>query len=910
MRLFCYYALNTFVNQLKKLFKTWVLIFLLVCMVIGGLIGAGAAKLSDMSEPEEPENTVTEPGDIPLPNWDELPEDPGEEISDEPDERMGHIVELIAGGVILAVLVYEALGADKNGSRIFQPADVNLLFSAPMRPQSVLMFRLTTQLGMAILASVYLLFQLPNLTLNLGLGLWPALAIIGTWCFTIALGKLVQTLLYLLCSNHPGAKAIMRRAVYALLALVGAAFFYFWKSSGRGVFDAAAAFFNAPATRYIPVWGWLKGITAFALEGSLTGALACIAACLLAMAALLFVIRRMKADFYEDAMAKSEETAELLEKARSEKNAGLFVTRRKKDRSDSLRRDGLNRGAGAAMFFHKALYNRFRFAHLGFFTKTGELYLVAAVGMALASKYFFHTRSLIPTAAVLTVFVFYRTLGNPLLQDTQADLFRMVPESTWSKLFFSLLGGTANCLLDVLPALIAAVILLPGDVLTALGWLVLIATMDFYASNVSAFIHLSVPAATGKTVKQLVQVLFLYFGLLPDVAIMAVALVLDAPAAGVGLCAALNAGLGFLFLALSPLFLTPGAGRSVPAAAAGEGVIRQARRVFSRLGCSAAMILLVASVLQIALVALVNAVAPEFYSLGWAAWVLSFAPLYLVAVPVGLLIARKAPALPPEGEGMTAGRYVGILFISVFLLTAGNLVGVLAQMLLSGLTGTLPTNPIESFAMDDSLFLRILFMVILAPLIEEFIFRKTLIDRMRPYGEKLAVVTSALMFGLFHGNLSQMFYAFTLGLVLGYVYQRTGKLRYSVGIHMLVNFFGGVVSTELARRAMPALEGLEDFSGSLDLSNMADVAEMLEHVDLSSLLSPWLIGLGLYEILSLVCAVVGLVLLIVRSRRVTFRPMPQELPRSAHFRTAWLNPGMLVFVAVCLLSVVFTFISL
>ena len=43
MRLFFYYAFHSFKNQLRKLFKTWVLIFLLACMLIGGIIGAAAA---------------------------------------------------------------------------------------------------------------------------------------------------------------------------------------------------------------------------------------------------------------------------------------------------------------------------------------------------------------------------------------------------------------------------------------------------------------------------------------------------------------------------------------------------------------------------------------------------------------------------------------------------------------------------------------------------------------------------------------------------------------------------------------------------------------------------------------------------------------------------------------------------
>ena len=57
------------------------------------------------------------------------------------------IIELAAGGAIMALFFFEAISADKNGSKIFLPADVNLLFPSPMKPQSVLMFRLATQLG-------------------------------------------------------------------------------------------------------------------------------------------------------------------------------------------------------------------------------------------------------------------------------------------------------------------------------------------------------------------------------------------------------------------------------------------------------------------------------------------------------------------------------------------------------------------------------------------------------------------------------------------------------------------------------------------------------------------------------------------------------------------------------------------
>ena len=52
---------------------------------------------------------------------------------------------------------------------------------------------------------------------------------------------------------------------------------------------------------------------------------------------------------------------------------------------------------------------------------------------------------------------------------------------------------------------------------------------------------------------------------------------------------------------------------------------------------------------------------------------------------------------------------------------------------------------------------------------------------------------NGLCFGLFHGNLAQFFYTAILGMILAYVYIRTGKILYTMGIHACLNFLGGVL---------------------------------------------------------------------------------------------------------------------
>ena len=82
---------------------------------------------------------------------------------------------------------------------------------------------------------------------------------------------------------------------------------------------------------------------------------------------------------------------------------------------------------------------------------------------------------------------------------------------------------------------------------------------------------------------------------------------------------------------------------------------------------------------------------------------------------------------------------------------------------------------------------------VLAPVFEELVFRKVMVDRVLPYGEWPAILFSGITFGLFHGNLTQFFYAALLGMVLAYVYIRTGNILYSIGLHACVNFLGGVL---------------------------------------------------------------------------------------------------------------------
>ncbi len=83
---------------------------------------------------------------------------------------------------------------------------------------------------------------------------------------------------------------------------------------------------------------------------------------------------------------------------------------------------------------------------------------------------------------------------------------------------------------------------------------------------------------------------------------------------------------------------------------------------------------------------------------------------------------------------------------------------------------------------------------VIAPLTEEFAMRGIVMGSLRKYGEKFAIVSSAILFGLMHGNIRQIPFAFIVGLILGYAVIKTGSLWTGVIIHFLNNLFASVLT--------------------------------------------------------------------------------------------------------------------
>ena len=118
-------------------------------------------------------------------------------------------------------------------------------------------------------------------------------------------------------------------------------------------------------------------------------------------------------------------------------------------------------------------------------------------------------------------------------------------------------------------------------------------------------------------------------------------------------------------------------------------------------------------------------------------------------------------------------------------------------LIYSGLYDLLSSSfePVADLLYGGSFLLEIIAVGILTPVVEELIFRGLIYRRLRwMLDAKWAAVVSALIFAVFHGNLLQGIYAFAIGLLLAFVFERYHHVLAPILIHVGANVISVLLS--------------------------------------------------------------------------------------------------------------------
>lgn len=157
----------------------------------------------------------------------------------------------------------------------------------------------------------------------------------------------------------------------------------------------------------------------------------------------------------------------------------------------------------------------------------------------------------------------------------------------------------------------------------------------------------------------------------------------------------------------------------------------------------------------------------------------------------------KKEELFRSGRGMDWPRFLRLLCLMMACQAIFTAAALLAELLLNPFGYTLQEAAKTATETSGSISM-VLYTGLAGPVAEELVFRGVVLRRLLPFGKGFAIVVSAVLFGVMHGNFLQGIYAFFAGLVFGYVAAEY-SIRWSLVLHILNNLVFGDLVGRLAQ---------------------------------------------------------------------------------------------------------------
>lgn len=316
----------------------------------------------------------------------------------------------------------------------------------------------------------------------------------------------------------------------------------------------------------------------------------------------------------------------------------------------------------------------------------------------------------------------------------------------------------------------------------------------------------------------------------------------------------------------------------------------------SRIGI-ALVVMIVTNVLAgIVISLLVSTFAPHLWDVEGFTELAGMFCMYPCSLIPTYFILKGIPSAAPEQRKLSPKTFFLFTAIAFLLMMGGSYIGQAVNGAIDLATGGTQGSEITDALQEYPLWMSIVMPFVVAPIMEELIFRKWLVDRLSPLGGSATIIISGLFFGLFHGNLDQFFYAALIGAFLAYIYLNTGKIWHTMLIHAILNFFGGVLPTIFTA-------SIPDFYTIMNSGDTTAMEEMIMQYPLQYM------GYLLTGLLPLFFGIAGLVVFCIYYKRLFRWITPCTVPKGERFKTIVVNFGFIAFTIVSIIEMVLVIVE-
>lgn len=343
----------------------------------------------------------------------------------------------INGFILIALYLGLRQGIEK-GSTYFRFADVNLVFTAPLKPSRVLLFGFIKRIGTSLLIVMFTIFQIPNIKNNFLLKDYGVLCILAAVLFYSIVSPILGMIIYSFTSISSERRAVARRILDAA-AVLFVMLFFITLMEKRSFTEALVTYLNSGFFSYIPIAGQISVIASAAVYGIDHGFYLSIAVLAAIMVLSIIVLYNMNLDYYEDVLSATEEYESRIKAKRQGRDASL-----EKRKVRKVKGGFSSYGAGAIFDKHKLEYRKISF--FLFFDKSTLFILLFGIGF----KYIMPdgVSSVFFTLFFSAYMLFFFIIQGKWPMELEKPYIFLIPESNGLKLLYTTLTENIKNLLD------------------------------------------------------------------------------------------------------------------------------------------------------------------------------------------------------------------------------------------------------------------------------------------------------------------------------------------------------------------------------------------------------------------------------------------------------------------------------
>mgnify|MGYP000887236053 CR=1 FL=1 len=220
-----------------------------------------------------------------------------------------------------------ALTSSLSGTSFFRMADVNMLFTAPLKAGYILIYGFVKQIATNFMVMLYLALQYPNWKRMFGLIHGAGWILMISYMLLLLLTSLLGMVLYAYISRKPQRSSTVKKLIFGTVIIFVMPIVINTYKSGD-LLNSAVMWLSKDYLKFIPLIGWFREMFMGAFTGVSAELILYNFLALITIFAALFYLYRLDTEFYEYVVSGTELRENMIKAMREGKSGTSTVHRR------------------------------------------------------------------------------------------------------------------------------------------------------------------------------------------------------------------------------------------------------------------------------------------------------------------------------------------------------------------------------------------------------------------------------------------------------------------------------------------------------------------------------------------------------------------------------------------------------